>query len=176
VALAGDYLVACDSQPHVLDALNHAADGRKSEPADGALRDLLKAVDKKQSVWLAVSLTKLGRVPVLHSTAAETILRPVLNRAQAAQGGFTFGDDLQAQFTMQARDEAVAAELEQALKGGIDVARDLARTWELSQRLGLFQGESDLLPVLRLVGTGEVSRDGATVHLRCRLPAERLGP
>jgi hypothetical protein len=176
VAHAGDYLVACDAQPYVLDALDHAADGKKSEPADGALRDLLRAVDRKQSVWLAVSLSKLGRVPTLHSNAAERVLRPVFNRAQAAQGGFAFGDDLQANYAMQARDEATAAELEQSLKGRIDVAHDLAGGWELSQRLGLFKGESDLLPVLRLVGAGEVSRDGATVRLRCRLPADQLGP
>ncbi len=176
VAQAGDYLVASDSQPHVLDALNHAADGKKSEPADAGLRDLLKAVDKKQSVWLAVSLTKLGRVPTLHSGAAEVVLRPVFNHAQTAQGGFTFGDDLQAQFTMRARDEAAAGSLEQSLRSSADAARDLARGWELTQRLGLFQGESDLLPVLRLVGAGEVTRDGTTVRLRCRLPADQLGP
>lgn len=176
VAHAGDYLVACDSQAHLLDALNHAADGKKSEPADALLRDQLKAVDRKQSVWLAVSLTKLGPVPRLHSDAAERVLRPVFNRAQAAQGGFTFGDDLQANFAMRARDEAAAAELEQGLKSKTDFVRDLARTWELSLRLGLFKGERDLLPVLRLVGTGEVSRDGATVRLRCRLPADQLGP
>jgi hypothetical protein len=176
VALAGDYLVACDAQPHVLDALNHAADGKKSEPADAALRDLLGAVDNKQGIWLAVSLTKLGRVPQLHSGAAEVVLRPVFNHAQAAQGGFTFADDLQAQFTMRTKDEAAAGSLEQSLKSSTDAARDLAKGWELSQRLGLFSGESDLLPVLRLVGTGEVSRDGATVRLRCRLPADQLGP
>jgi hypothetical protein len=176
VAQAGDYLVACDSQAHVLDALNHAADGKKSEPADAALRDLLAAVDKKQSVWLAVSLTKLGRVPTLHSAAAETVLRPVFNHAQAAQGGFTFGDDLQAQFTLRARDEAAATELEQSLKSRTDVARDLAGGFKAANALGLFSGESDLLPVLRLVGAGEVSREGTTVRLRCRLPADQFGP
>jgi hypothetical protein len=176
LAHADDYLLACDAQQYVLDALNHAADGKKSEPADAALREQLKAVDRKQSVWLAVSLTKLGRVPSLHSIAAETVVRPVFNRAQAAQGGFTFGDDLQADFAMTARDEATATELEQALKSRTDAARDLARGWELTQRLGLFSGESDLLPVVRLVGAGGVTREGTTVRLRCRLPADQLGP
>jgi hypothetical protein len=122
-----------------------------------------------------VSLPKLGRVPPLHSTAAETVLRPVFNRAQAAQGGFTFGDDLQAQFAIRARDEAIAGELEQSLKGKTDFARDLAGTWKVANALGLFSGESDLLPVIRLVGAGEVTREGATVRLRCRLPADQLG-
>lgn len=175
LAHAGDFLVAGDSQAHVLDALNHAADGKKAEPADALLREQLQAVDRKQSIWLAVSLTKLGRVPTLHSNAAETVLRPVLNQAQAAHGGFTFGNDLEAQFAMKARDEA-AAGLEQALKGRIDVARDLAGTWKVANALGLFSGESDLLPVIRLVGAGEVTREGATVRLRCRLPADQLGP
>jgi hypothetical protein len=176
LALAGDYLVASDSQPYVLDVLDHAADGKPSGPADDALRDLLRAVDKKQSVWLAVSLAKLGRVPSLHSRAAEIVLRPVFNHARAAQGGINCGDDLQAQFTLQARDEAAAASLERSLKSSAATARDLADGWQLSQRLGLVKGESDLLPVLRLVGAGEVSRDGATVRLRCRLPANQLGP
>jgi hypothetical protein len=175
LALAGDYLVASDSQAHVLDALNHAADGKKAEPTDALLREQLQAVDKKQSIWLAVSLPKLGPVPTLHSNAAETILRPVLNKAQAAHGGFTFGNDLEARFAMKARDEAAAGELEQALKGRIDVARDLAGTWKVANALGLFSGESDLLPVIRLVGAGEVTREGATVRLRCRLPADQLG-
>ena len=175
VAHAGDYLLACDAQAHVLDALNHAADGKKSEPADDALRDLLKAVDKKQSVWLAVSLTKLGRVPPLHSGAAETLLRPVFNSAQAAQGGFTFGDDLQAQFAMKARDEAATGSLEQSLKSSTDAVRDLGAGWKVANALGLFSGESDLLPVVRLIGAGEVTREGATVRLRCRLAADQFG-
>jgi hypothetical protein len=176
VAQAGDYLVASDSQAHVLDALSHAADGKKSEPTDALLREQLQAVDKKQSVWLAVSLTKLGRVTTLNSTAAEAVLRPVFNSAQAAQGGFTFGDDLQAQFAIRARDEAVATELEQSLKGKIDFARDTATAWAAFNAVGLFRGESDLLPVVRLIGAGEVTREGATVRLRCRLPADQLGP
>jgi hypothetical protein len=176
VARAGDYLVACDAQPYVLDALNHAADGKKAEPSDALLREQLQAVGRKQSVWLAVSLTKLGRVPPLHSGAAEIVLRPVFNHAQAAQGGFTFGDDLQAQFALRARDEAAAAELEQSLKGKIDFARDMAAGWGALNAVGLFSGESDLLPVVRLIGAGEVTREGATVRLRCRLPADQLGP
>ncbi len=176
VAHAGDYLLACDAQPYVLDALNHAADGKKAEPTDALLREQLQAVDKKQSVWLAVSLTKLGRVPTLHSGAAEIVLRPVFNHAQAAQGGFTFGDDLQAQFAMKARDEAAAGSLEQSLKSSADAARDMAAGWKVANALGLFSGESDLLPVVRLVGAGEVTRDGTTVRLRCRLPADQLGP
>jgi hypothetical protein len=176
VAHAGDYLVACDSQPYVLDALNHAADGKKSEPADAALRDQLAAVDRKQSVWLAVSLTALGRVRPLHSGAAEVVLRPVFNHAQAAQGGFTFGDNLQAQFTMRARDEAAAGSLEQSLNNSTEAARGFVKLWGPANTLGLFQGESDLLPVLRLVGAGEVSREGTTVRLRCRLPVDQLGP
>jgi hypothetical protein len=175
VAHAGDYLIACDSQPHVLDALNHAADGKKAEPTDALLREQLQAVDRKQSVWLAVSLTKLGRVPTLHGVVAETVLRPVFNSAQAAQGGFTFGDDLRAHFAIRARDEAAAGDLEQSLKGKTDFARDMAAGWKVANALGLFSGESDLLPVVRLVGGGQVTREGATVHLRCRLAGDQFG-
>jgi hypothetical protein len=166
LALAGDTLAASDDRARVYAALAYAAGSRKAVRVDPALVKLLGKVDRGQALWLAVSLDKLGHVGRLPSLGLELMLRPVLKHARSARGGVTCAEDVRAEFHFEARDEAGADDLETGLRSACETAAGASL---------LFRIEPDLLPLLRLLATGEVTRDGLEVRLRCRLTADQLG-
>jgi hypothetical protein len=160
LAPAGEYLAVCDAQAPVLAALQSAAAPCPTAPRDSQLRDLLGIVDRRQQLWLAVSMEQLRPVPRLDSRALEMILRPILQYADAIWGGLTLADDVRAEFVFQARDEAAARNLEELVRSSCEVA----------QGAPLLPGvDRALLPLFRLAGSGEVSRNGTAVRLTCRL-------
>jgi hypothetical protein len=163
LALAGDTLAASDDRARVYAALVYAAGSRKAVRVDPALEELLRKVDRGQVLWLAVSFDKLGRVGRLPSLGLDLMLRPVLNHARSARGGVTCGEDVRAEFHFEARDEAGADRLETGVRSACEAAGGAS----------LLPGiEPHLLPLLRLLATGEVTRDGLEVRLRCRLTAD----
>jgi hypothetical protein len=165
LAQAGETLVVSDSKPRFLAALSHAADAGPVRLQDDRLRELLRQVDQRQCLWLAVSFDKLGPIPRVNNFALELVARPILVHAESVYGGVTCDDDVRAEFVFTARGDADAADLETAIKSSCQVA----------QGAYLLPGvEREMLPLLRLVGTGATSRDGRTVVLRCRLPADGL--
>jgi hypothetical protein len=168
LARVGGFLAVCDSRPRFLAALTYAADRRPIRLQDRRLGELLAEVDRGQGVWLAVSLGKLGPIPRLTNRGLELVLRPLLSHAEGVQGGLSCGDDeVRAAFFFRARTEADAADLETALQSSC----------QLAQGARVLPGiDRELLPLLDLFGTGVVRRDGAAVEVRCRLPADRLGP
>ncbi len=163
LATAGDYLIACDSRSPVLAALRHAATPGPMVPMDNRLRELLDKVDRRQQVWLAVSMEKLRPVPRLDNKVLQMILHPVLQYADAIQGGITCDEDVRADFTFQTRDEADAKQLEVLLRSSCEVA----------QGIPLLPGvDKTLLPLFKLAGTGEVAREGSVVRMKCRMGEE----
>jgi hypothetical protein len=167
LARAGDTVAVCDSRPRFLAALNYAVAPRPVVLQDARLRELLRQVDRKQSVWLAVSFDKLGPVPRLADFGLETVLRPVLRYAESVRGGVTVGEDVRGEFVFRARTDADAGELDQ----------DLTASCTVAQGAYLIPGlDPSLLPLLEFMGTGATSRDGREITLRCRLPAERIAP
>ncbi len=167
LALVGDYLVVCDSRPRFLAALNYAAAPRPAALEDARLAGLLRQVDRKQSVWLAVSVDQLGPVPRLTDFGLETVLRPVLRHAESVSGGVTTADDVRGDFVFRAHTDADAKELDQ----------DLIASCTVAQGAYLLPGlDPSLLPLLEFMGTGATARDDRDVTLRCRLPADRLAP
>ncbi len=167
LAVVGDYLVVCDSRPRFLAALNYAVAPRPVVLEDARLRELLRRVERKQSVWLAVSFGKLGPVPRLADFGLETVLRPVLRHAESVYGGAATADDVRGEFVFRAHTDADAKELDQDLVASITVA----------QGAYLLPGlDPSLLPLLDFIGTGATARDGRDITVRCRLPADRLAP
>jgi hypothetical protein len=160
VAPAGDYLAVCDAQAPVLTALRNIAASGPTASLDNRLSELLEKVDRRQQFWLAVAMEKLRPVPRLDSKALELILRPILQHADGIWGGLTAAEDVRAEFVFQARDEAAARNLEELLRSSCEVA----------QGAHLLPGVDEAaLPLFRLAGSGEVSRDGTAVRLKCRL-------
>jgi hypothetical protein len=160
VAPAGGYLVAGASADRVVAALRHALHPGPVSLRDERLRQLLADVDRDRALSMAVSFDVLGRVPKMANLGLEAVLRPVIASASGVEGGLAAGDDLTATFRFTARDEEGAAKLEEVLRSACEVA----------QGASLLPGvDADLLPVFDLLGTGEFTRDGTAVGLRCRL-------
>jgi hypothetical protein len=164
LAPVGDTLVVSAARGRVDDALAYAAGHRAAPLRYPALAALLKQVDQKQAVWLAASLEDFG--PVGRMEGMELVLRPVLTHARTVAGSLHAADDLRADFTFQARDADAARLLEDSLKSAILLAQG-------ARLLGI---DRDLLPLLQLMGSGETTRDGTAVTLRCRLPAAEVQP
>jgi hypothetical protein len=173
LAVAGNTLVACQVRARVLDALRDAASPGREGGEPPALRALSREVDRRQTLWLAVSFKQLGPIGRLTVGGFEGTLRPVFDQSESVQGGLTCGEDLRAEFHFRARTEKGAQQLERDLFDRCELARgllDLPSGFPLPLNI-----DPDLLPLFKLVGTGEVSRDGRDVRLRCRLAGEQLG-
>jgi hypothetical protein len=167
LAPVGDTLAVSTEPRRLADALDYAAHPHPVALRDPSLRALLDKVDRGQAVWLAASLDRLGPTDRLENRALELMLRPVLSHARGVEGGVSAGEDLRAAFTFHAADDGDARRLEEVLRNVIVVV----------QGAPLFLGsDRDLALLLRLVGSGETTREGTVVVLRCRLPADQLGP
>jgi hypothetical protein len=159
LALAGDYLVACDSRRSVVDALNAALAPDKVTAADKSLHQALARVDRKQEVWLSVPLARLGPIPRLSNKGLELILRPVFRLATNVEGGLSCDKDVRGEFRFTTATDQDAEQLDTALKS----------VCELAQTAPLLLGkDKDVKPFLALLATGATSRVGTSVVLRCR--------
>jgi hypothetical protein len=166
LATAGDTLVVSLGRARLLEALRHASEPHPTAVHDSTLRELLAKVDRTQALWLAASLEALGPMR-MQNRALNAMLGPVLRRARGIQGGVRAGEDLGAELTLDTANEAAAEQLEGVLKNVVTVAQGAA----------LLPGaDPDLAPLFQLLGTGEATRAGAVVTLRCKLTAEMLGP
>lgn len=156
LAPAGTYLVVSGSRDRVLAALNYAAAPTGPAPRT-AVTELLKGVDTKQGLWLAAAFHRFAGlkadIPYL-----SLVLNPILLHARTVAGGMTFGDKLVGDFHFQVADEEAATRLEDVLASSCKAARGFAE----------LLGNSEWTPVLRLMGTGEVHREGTRVDLHCQ--------
>jgi hypothetical protein len=92
LAPAGGLLLLSENPSRVTDALASAGQANP-ELEDATLAELLKKVDRKQSLWAAASQKKKP-VPKLDA-APEHYLRPIFKAADAFYGGITCGEDVQ---------------------------------------------------------------------------------
>jgi hypothetical protein len=164
LAPAGDTLVASPNRARLMTALDYAAEPHSMEAHDPTLRELLAHVDRTRPIWLALSLAALGDMGRPQDRLLSAVIGPVLRRSRTVAGGIVVGEDLRADFTFRAADEAAALQLEKAINDVIDVTKG-------ALLLGV---DPDLLPLLTLVGAAEVSREGRDVRLRSQLSAEQL--
>jgi hypothetical protein len=168
LAPAGDTLVVSDSPARVLMALSQARDPHPLTIKDAALRELLQKVDRRQSLWFAASFQKTGAVARIDHFLLEMILRPVLTHAESLHGGLDCGEELRADLHFSTATEDNAARLETDLRHICNVAQ------EVSEGGALLLRQKELVPLVRLLGTGQTSREGKSVRLRCRLTADQL--
>ena len=164
----GDALVVSDTPARVLAALYQASDPRPVTIGDATLRELLQKVDRRQSVWFAASFRKLGAVARIDNFLLEMILRPLFTHAESLYGGLDCGEDVRAELHFLAATEDSAAKLEADLQHICNVAQ------EVSEGAALLLRQKEMVPLVRLLGTGQTSREGKTVLLRCRLAGDQL--
>lgn len=170
LAAAGDVLLVSDTSARVIAALKYGRERQTGKldlhpVRDPMLRDMLAKVDRRRSIWLAASMNKLGSVRRIDNFWLEAILRPLLSHAESVRGGFTCAEDVRADLLFQAATEEKAAQLE----------TDLKRLHELAGGASLLLSrQNELLPLLRLLGTGETKREGTNVLLHCRVAGDQL--
>jgi hypothetical protein len=158
-AHAPPFLLLGADRERLLVALSYALRPRPRAPRDGRLRRALAEVDRTQTLWLAVNLRRLGRVPPLPDTALELALRPILNSARLVSGGLTASDDLRAAFRCEAADKASADKVQSTLTD----LREIAEVSDVFPGVG-----QDQRFFLRLLAAGAIRREGLVVTVRCR--------
>ena len=166
LAPVGDAFVICATPARVRAALRQASDARPVPVRDAALRPQLAEVDRQPSVWFAASLKDLGPVARIDNFWLEKLLRPLFRYADTVRGHIICAEELRAELHFHSTSEENASKLEEDLKNICGVAAGAPL---------LLGRHKALLPLFRLLASGETTRERANVCLRCRLTAEQLG-
>lgn len=166
IAPVGDMLVVSEGRSRVQAALKQASDPQPILVRDATLRRLLAEVDRRQSLWLAASIKKLGPVSEIDNYLLKMVLRPLVAHAESVHGGIACAEDLRAELHFSAATEEDAAQLESDLKSICEAAPGIA----------LLGRKNEMLPLLRLLAAAQIQREGKTILLRCRLTAEQTEP
>lgn len=162
LAPVGDMLVVGETERRVRAALNPQAIAVRN----AKLRELLAKVDRRQTLWLAVSIESLGPLGDLKEFS---IIRPLLGHAESIRGGITCAEDVRADFAFGTATDEDAARMEASLKSICEIAAVPGA----ALLLGLGR-QKELLPLLRLLAAGKIEREGRTVWLRSRLTGDQL--
>lgn len=164
LVVVGDTLVVSRARERVQAALKQASDPQPIRVRDATLHELLMKVDRRQSLWLAASIKRLGPVSEIDNYLLKMLLRPLLAHSESVRGGITCGEDVRAELHFRTATDEDAAQLEADLKSICEAAPGAA----------LLGRQNELLPLLRLLASGQIRREDKTILLRCLLSADQL--
>lgn len=165
IAPVGDMFVVSETPGRVLAALKQASAPRLIAVRDAILRELLTKVDRRQSLWLAASIKSLGPIAGIEDPVLKMVLRPLLAHTESVYGSIACREDVQVELHFRAATAEGAKRLD----------ADLQSICESAPGAGLLLGrQKELLPLLRLLGSGQTRREGNEVLLRCELAADQL--
>lgn len=164
LVVVGDTLVVSKAPVRVQAALKQASDPQPIHVRDTTLRRLLSKVDRRQSLWLAVSTKPVGPVSEIDDYLLKILLRPLLAHAESVYGEISCAEDVRADLHFDAATDEDAAQLETDLKSICEAALGLV----------MLDRKDELLPLSRLLASGQVYRERRTILLRCRLRADEL--
>jgi serine/threonine protein kinase len=106
LATHGPYLLASADRERV-GAGREAAGKGNPAVADETMRRLLAGVDRKQTLWLAVTPPRLGKpLKLTNDRGTQGLLNDVLGQTTGIQGGMSWGRDLRLHFVLEGRSEA----------------------------------------------------------------------
>jgi hypothetical protein len=166
-AVVSDTLAMSANRQRVVTALDHAAGHKTPHPPDAALAAALAGVDRRQEIWLAAAVGKLGSLAEPNNKLLRVVQKGFLEHTESVSGGVkVVGDDLTGDLSFRCVSEDGAGVIEKLVRDLTDIASG-AEFW---------LAEKQYLPLMKLLGTGRVGRDGKTVTLRCRLALDELGP
>jgi hypothetical protein len=152
---ASPHLLIAASPPRMAELLAFRAVPVPSSERSTPVAPLLAGVDRTRPLWLAVSLQALGRLGRPENRTIDLIVGPILRYARTVTGGLSVGEEIRGDFVFTTANPEAARSLEEGLRSVL----------LLAEGAGLFV-DRDLQPLLRLLGGGEISRDGTTVTLR----------
>ena len=165
LAPVGDMLVVSESRDRVLAALKQASHPRPIAVRDATLREMLAKVDRRQTLWLAASIKRLGSIAPIEDYTLKMVLRPLLAYAESVHGGITCAQDVQVELHFRAATPEHAEMLETDLRSVCEAAPGFAL---------LLGRKKEFLPLFRLLGSGRINREENRLLLRCRLEADQL--
>ena len=165
LAPVGDMLVVCESRGPMRAALKQAEEPRSIAVRDATLGEMLAKVDRRQSLWLAASLKSRGSIAGIEDYLLKMVLRPLLAHADSVHGGIACAEDVQVKLHFRSATAESAARLETDLQGICEAAP--GAMWLLGSK-------KEFVPLLRLLGSGKITREGNRVLLRCRMTMDQL--
>jgi hypothetical protein len=154
-------IVASPGKDSLLEAIEKTAGKKKSE-VKKELLDLLAKVDGNRTLWMIGLKSALEHSPL----SADENARPVLGKIETAAAGVTVAADIQAEFTLSAKNAEAAKELSKELVDKLDRAKGI---------VSILVGDvKELQILLELVGALKVSTDDRTVILRGQIGEEAI--
>lgn len=154
-------IVASTEKEFVTDSFDRAA-GRKAANLKKEVKDLIEKVDGKQSLWVVMPGSVLGKTPLSDDEKGKKALEKLDNVSL----GITIDKDVKMAVNIAAKSADAAKELAQEIKDGLDTAKGF---------LAIAAGqEKRLAPVVDLVGSIKLSTDGNSVTLKSEVSEELL--
>jgi hypothetical protein len=111
-------LVAAQEKDLVIDALDKAKGRKKTALESKELARLLEKANGKQSVWVAMLPSVLGRILSLDE---DSQFKEELDKIEAISGGITIEDEVKLEFALAVKDPAVARELSTTINDGVNI-------------------------------------------------------
>jgi hypothetical protein len=115
-------LVASPSKDLVIDALDKAKGRKKPALKSKELGGLLEKANGKQSLWIAVLPSALGKILPLDDDSS---IRDELQKIDAISGGFTIDDEVKLEIALAVKDGDTARELTTEINEGLNIALTL---------------------------------------------------
>jgi hypothetical protein len=156
-------LVASPAKDLIIDALDKAKGRKKPDLKSKELCRLLEKADGKQSIWLAILPSALGKILPLDD---DSPFRDQLAKMEAISGGLTFGDDIKLEIAVAAKDGEVARELSTEINELLNIVLAFAA---LSS-----QGKPDLEPALDALKSIKATAKGNTIILKGAVTTEMI--
>ena len=156
-------LVASPEKDLIIDALDKAKGRKKTELKKKELGQLLEKANGKQSVWIAVLPSALGKVLPLDDDSS---VRDELAKIEAISGGFTIEDDVKLEIALAVKDGDVARELTTEINEGLNIALTLVALASHEKK--------ELEPALDALKSLKATAKGNTIILKGAVTAEMI--
>jgi hypothetical protein len=153
-------LVASPEKDLIIDALDKAKGRKKTELKHKELGQLLEKSNGKQSIWIAVLPTSLGKILPLDDDNSD------LAKIDAISGGFTIEDDVKLEIALAVKDGDAARELTTKLNELLNIGLTLAAFASHEKK--------ELEPALDALKSLKATAKGNTIILKGAVTAEMI--
>jgi hypothetical protein len=154
-------LVAAPNKQYLADALDKAAGTKQTVLKNKEMAALLKQVDGKQGLWVAVggSALEKGLPP-----GVDDNVKKFLQQLDAIAGGLLVNDDIKAQFVIGAKNPQAAKDLHKTITEGINQGLGVLAILAANQK--------ELAPLVDVVKSIKTSSKDKSVVITGSVPAE----
>jgi len=156
-------LVASPAKDLIIDALDKAKGRKKTVLKNKELGQLLEKANGRQSVWIAVLPTALGKILPIDDDSS---IRDELAKIDAISGGFTIDDDVKLELALAVKDRDVAGELTTEINEGLNIALTLVALAAHEKK--------ELAPALDALKSLKATAKGNTIILKGAITAEMI--